>query len=40
VVPDLSSRHAYVSGPPTLIAELAPALDQARSLTTDAFAGY
>ena len=40
VVPDLSSRHAYVSGPPRLIAELAPALDKARSLTTDAFAGY
>ncbi len=40
VVPDLSSRHAYVSGPPQLIAELAPALDKARSLTTDAFAGY
>ncbi len=40
VVPDLSSRHAYVSGPPQLIAELAPALAEARSLTTDAFAGY
>lgn len=40
VVPDISSRHAYVSGPPRLIAELAPALEKARSLTTDAFAGY
>lgn len=40
IVPDLSSRHAYVSGPPRLIAELAPALEKARSLTTDAFAGY
>jgi ferredoxin-NADP reductase len=40
VVPDLSSRHAYISGPPGLIAELAPALEKARSLTTDAFAGY
>lgn len=40
VVPDLSARHAYVSGPPALIADLAPALDRARSLTTDAFAGY
>jgi ferredoxin-NADP reductase len=40
VVPDLASRHAYISGPPTLIAELAPALEKARSLTTDAFAGY
>ncbi len=40
VVPDISSRHAYVSGPPKLIAELAPALEKARSLTTDAFAGY
>jgi glycine betaine catabolism B len=40
LVPDLSARHAYVSGPPGLIAELAPALDRARTLTTDAFAGY
>lgn len=40
VVPDLSERHAYVSGPPRLIADLAPALHRARSLTTDAFAGY
>lgn len=40
VVPDLSARHAYVSGPPRLIADLAPALQRARSLTTDAFAGY
>ncbi|MFT4260513.1 flavodoxin reductase [Microbacterium sp.] len=39
-VPDLSSRHAFVSGPPGLIADLAPALRGARSLTTDAFAGY
>ncbi len=38
-VPDLVSRHAFVSGPPRLIAELAPAL-RARSVTTDAFAGY
>lgn len=40
VVPDLDDRHAYISGPPALIAELAPALEKARSLTTDAFAGY
>ncbi|WP_317451819.1 FAD-dependent oxidoreductase [Microbacterium sp. NIBRBAC000506063] len=40
VVPDLAGRHAYVSGPPRLIADLAPALQRARSLTTDAFAGY
>lgn len=40
VVPDISSRHAYISGPPRLIAELAPALDRARSITTDAFSGY
>lgn len=40
VVPDLASRHAYVSGPPRLIADLAPALEKARSLTTDAFSGY
>lgn len=39
-VPDIASRHAYVSGPPRLIASLAPALGQARSLTTDAFSGY
>lgn len=40
LVPDLSSRHAYVSGPPALIAQLAPALKTARSVTADAFAGY
>ncbi len=40
VVPDIGSRHAYVSGPPGLIAELAPALEKARSITTDAFSGY
>lgn len=40
VVPDIISRHAYISGPPGLIAELAPALEKARSITTDAFSGY
>ena len=40
VVPDLGSRHAFISGPPRLIADLAPALQKARALTTDAFAGY
>ncbi|HWS51953.1 MAG TPA: FAD-dependent oxidoreductase [Microbacterium sp.] len=40
VVPDLATRHAYISGPPRLIADLAPALQKARSITTDAFAGY
>lgn len=40
VVPDIAARHAYISGPAGLIADLAPALDQARSLTTDAFSGY
>ncbi|WP_229382651.1 FAD-dependent oxidoreductase [Microbacterium allomyrinae] len=40
VVPDISSRHAYISGPAGLIAELAPALERARSITTDAFSGY
>ncbi|MDQ4214469.1 FAD-dependent oxidoreductase [Microbacterium capsulatum] len=40
LVPDLDRRHAYVSGPPALIAELAPALRGARGVTTDAFAGY
>lgn len=39
-VPDLPARHAFISGPPRLIADLAPALQKARSLTTDAFAGY
>lgn len=40
VVPDLAGRHAYISGPPGLIADLAPALEKARSITTDAFSGY
>ncbi|WP_125131571.1 flavodoxin reductase [Microbacterium sp. 10M-3C3] len=40
VVPDIGARHAYISGPPRLIADLAPALEKGRSLTTDAFAGY
>ncbi|GAA1967261.1 FAD-dependent oxidoreductase [Microbacterium deminutum] len=40
VVPDIASRHAFISGPAALIADLAPALDQARSITTDAFSGY
>lgn len=39
-VPDIAQRSAYVSGPPRLISALAPALAKARSLTTDAFAGY
>ncbi len=39
-VPDLAKRAAYVSGPPRLISALAPALAKAKSLTTDAFAGY
>ena len=39
-VPDIAQRAAYVSGPPRLIAALAPALARATSLTTDAFAGY
>ncbi|TDN92361.1 flavodoxin reductase [Microbacterium sp. BK668] len=40
VVPDIAARHAYISGPSGLIAELAPALERARSITTDAFSGY
>ena len=40
VVPDIGARHTYISGPPRLIADLAPALQKARSVTTDAFAGY
>jgi len=40
VVPDIAARHAYISGPPGLIADLAPALERARSITTDAFSGY
>lgn len=39
-VPDIGARHAFISGPPRLIADLAPALQKAHSLTTDAFAGY
>lgn len=39
-VPDIARRAAYVSGPPRLISALAPALARAKSLTTDAFAGY
>lgn len=40
LVPDIAARHAYVSGPPALIASLTPALERAKSITTDAFAGY
>jgi ferredoxin-NADP reductase len=40
VVPDIGARHAYISGPAALIADLAPALERARSITTDAFSGY
>jgi ferredoxin-NADP reductase len=40
VVPDIAARHAYISGPAALIADLAPALENARSITTDAFSGY
>ena len=39
-VQDIGARHAFISGPPRLIADLAPALQKAHSLTTDAFAGY
>ena len=40
VVPDLHARHAAISGPPRLIADLAPARERAKSVTTDAFSGY
>ena len=40
LVPDIDRRHAYVSGPPALIATLTPALERAKSITTDAFSGY
>lgn len=40
IVPDIGARHAYISGPAGLIADLAPALERARSITTDAFSGY
>nr|WP_170283167.1 FAD-dependent oxidoreductase [Microbacterium ulmi] len=40
MVPDIAARHAYISGPSGLIADLAPALERARSITTDAFSGY
>ena len=39
-VPDIGRRHAYASGPAALLADLAPTLQQARSITTDAFSGY
>lgn len=39
-VPGVDERRAYVSGPPGLIAGLSPTLQRARSVTTDAFAGY
>ncbi|KHK98504.1 flavodoxin reductase [Microbacterium mangrovi] len=39
-VPDLAARHAYISGPAGLVADLAPALEKAKSITTDAFSGY
>ncbi|MEQ6898746.1 flavodoxin reductase [Microbacterium sp. KR10-403] len=39
-VPDIGERHAYASGPAGLLADLAPTLQQARSITTDAFSGY
>lgn len=39
-VPDLRERHVLVSGPAALIADLAPAIDHAKSLTTDAYSGY
>ncbi len=40
LVPDISSRHALVAGPPSLIADLQAALARAASVKTDAFAGY
>ncbi len=40
LVPDLATRHALISGPPALIADLQPALARAASVKTDAFAGY
>ncbi len=39
-VPDIAMRHAFISGPPSLIADLDAALADAKSVTTDAFAGY
>ncbi|MET0304327.1 MAG: FAD-dependent oxidoreductase, partial [Microbacteriaceae bacterium] len=41
-VPDAASRRTYLSGPPSLIAELRPALRRAgvRRPRTDAFIGY
>lgn len=38
-VPDLEQRRASISGPPSLLADLAPTLRGAKSLRTDAFAG-
>ncbi|WP_417511134.1 FAD-dependent oxidoreductase [Microbacterium sp.] len=39
-VSDIAARHAFISGPPRLLADLAPALQKTHSVTTDAFAGY
>ena len=42
LVPDISARHAYVSGPPALVDDLRAILRaaKARRVTTDYFSGY
>jgi len=42
LVPDVSARHAYVSGPPALVDDLRAILRavKARRITTDYFSGY
>ncbi|MET0863527.1 MAG: FAD-dependent oxidoreductase [Nakamurella sp.] len=41
-VPDIADRHAYVSGPPALVSDLAAVLRglKAKKIKTDAFIGY
>lgn len=41
-VPDVSKRHAYVSGPPAMVSDVSAALRglRARKVRTDAFTGY
>ena len=41
-VPDIARRHAYVSGPPTMVSDISAALTglDAKRVRTDAFTGY
>jgi hypothetical protein len=41
-VPDIANRHAYVSGPPSMVNDISAALRglKAKKVKTDAFIGY